>query len=54
MGSLGTFKKVLRFLGEGKLKPVIDRVMPLDDCRTAHEVLEAGNQFGKIVLEVSK
>ena len=54
MGSLSTFKKVLRFLGEGKLKPVIDRVMTLDDCRAAHEILEAGGQFGKIVLKVSE
>lgn len=52
MGSLATFKKVLRFLAEGKLKPVIDRVMTLDDCRKAHEILEAGSQFGKIVLKV--
>ncbi len=54
MGSLGTFKKVLRFLGEGKLKPVIDRVMNLEDCRQAHEILEAGEQFGKIVLKVGE
>ncbi len=54
MGSLGTFKKVLRFLGEGKLKPVIDRVMSLDECRQAHEILEAGEQFGKIILKVKE
>lgn len=52
MGSLGTFKQVLRFLAEGALKPVIDRVMTLDDCRKAHEILEEGSQFGKIVLKV--
>ncbi|HBK78917.1 MAG TPA: alcohol dehydrogenase [Nitrospinae bacterium] len=53
MGSLACFKRVLRFLGEGKLKPVIDRVMPLDECRRAHEILETGEQFGKIVLKVA-
>lgn len=34
----------------GRLRPVIDSVMPLDDARRAHERLEAGGQFGKIVL----
>ena len=35
---------------EGKLTPVIDTVMPLADARAAHERLEAGQQFGKIVV----
>jgi NADPH:quinone reductase-like Zn-dependent oxidoreductase len=33
-----------------KLRPVIDVVWPLDRARQAHERLEAGEQFGKIVL----
>ncbi len=54
MGSLPTFKKVLRHLGEGTLKPVIDRVLPMDleEVREAHETLEKGDQFGKIVFQV--
>ncbi len=52
MGSLACFKRVLRFLAEGKLRPVVDRVMGLDECRRAHEIIEAGEQFGKIVLKV--
>ncbi len=52
MGSLSAFKKVLGFLAEGRLRPVVDRVMPLAECRRAHEILEAGEQFGKIVLKV--
>jgi NADPH:quinone reductase-like Zn-dependent oxidoreductase len=53
MGSLPTFKKVLRHLGEGSLKPVIDRVLPMDleEVREAHETLEKGDQFGKIVFK---
>jgi NADPH:quinone reductase-like Zn-dependent oxidoreductase len=35
---------------EGKLKPAIDRVMPLAEIRAAHERLEAAKQFGKIVV----
>lgn len=36
----------------GKVKPVVDEVLPLADARKAHERLEAGRQFGKIVLSV--
>jgi NADPH:quinone reductase-like Zn-dependent oxidoreductase len=35
----------------GTLRPVIDRVMPLDQGRDAMAILERGEQFGKIVLE---
>ncbi len=52
MGSLACFKRVLRVLAEGKLRPVVDRVMELEECRAAHEIIEAGTQFGKIVLKI--
>ena len=50
------FKKVLRHLGEGTLKPVIDRVLPMDleEVRGAHETLEKGDQFGKIVFKTGE
>jgi NADPH:quinone reductase-like Zn-dependent oxidoreductase len=35
-----------------KLKPVVDRVMPLWNAAAAHEVLEQRKAFGKVVLEV--
>jgi NADPH:quinone reductase-like Zn-dependent oxidoreductase len=35
----------------GKLRPVIDQVMPLSEIRRAHERLEAGKQVGKVVVE---
>jgi NADPH:quinone reductase-like Zn-dependent oxidoreductase len=34
----------------GGAKPVVDRVFPLAEVRAAHERLEQGEQFGKIVL----
>src|SRR5207244_4264646 len=33
-----------------KLKPVVDKTYPLREAGAAHERLEAGQQFGKIVL----
>ncbi|MDH6143223.1 putative PIG3 family NAD(P)H quinone oxidoreductase [Kitasatospora sp. GP30] len=35
----------------GVVKPVIDRVLPLQDAAEAHRALEAGEQVGKIVLQ---
>ena len=37
-------------LWTGKLKPVIDRVMPLSEGREAFAAMERDEQFGKIVL----
>ena len=37
---------------EGKLKPVIDSVFPLDRAADAHRRMESGEHVGKIVLEV--
>jgi NADPH:quinone reductase-like Zn-dependent oxidoreductase len=35
-----------------RIKPIIDRVLPLEQAATAHRLLEAGKQFGKIVLSI--
>lgn len=50
MGSKGDLCEALGPIAEGKIKPVIDRVMPLSQARVAHEALEARQAFGKIVL----
>jgi zinc-binding alcohol dehydrogenase/oxidoreductase len=39
-------------LVEAGAKPVIDSVFPLADARSAHERLESGEQFGKILLSI--
>lgn len=50
MGTHQDFQDVMGLMWAGKLKPVVDRVMPLSQGRAAFEVLEQGRQFGKIVL----
>jgi len=50
MGRRAELVEVLRFVRDGRLKPVVDSVMPLADARRAHERIEAREQFGKVVL----
>lgn len=51
MGTAAELVQVLRFVGEGKLRPVVDRTMPLADAVKGHALLTQRAQFGKIVLE---
>ena len=50
MGNHQDFRDVIKLLWAGKLKPVIDRVMPLSKGRKAYEIMQQGGQLGKIVL----
>ena len=50
MGTHQDFREVMELVWAGKLKPVVDRVMGLSEGRAAYEILERGEQFGKIVL----
>lgn len=52
MGSKGDLFSILRHVEAGKLRPVVDRVMPLWSAALAHTLLENRRVFGKIVLEV--
>ncbi|MEN8181826.1 MAG: NAD(P)H-quinone oxidoreductase [Myxococcota bacterium] len=37
---------------KGELKPVVDRVLPLEEVAEAHRLMKASEHFGKIVLRV--
>src|SRR6266550_211172 len=41
---------VLPLVSRGAIRPVIDRVYPVDEIRDAHERTESNQSFGKIVL----
>jgi zinc-binding alcohol dehydrogenase/oxidoreductase len=51
MATHAEFEAVMQLVFAGVLEPVEDVVWPLERARDAHERLEAGAQFGKIVLE---
>ncbi|HEX7118817.1 MAG TPA: alcohol dehydrogenase catalytic domain-containing protein [Longimicrobiales bacterium] len=50
MANRGEFDAVMKLVFRGELEPVVDVVWPLDRAREAHDRLERGEQFGKIVL----
>ena len=50
MGTPAEFRRVMRLVFEGVFDPVIQEVIPLKDARRAHEILEKGSVFGKLVL----
>lgn len=41
-----------RLFVEGRLRPVVDAVMPLAEASKAHELVASNKTFGKVVLEV--
>jgi NADPH:quinone reductase-like Zn-dependent oxidoreductase len=45
------FRTVLQLVSEGKLRPVLDSILPLSEAAEAHRRLEARQVFGKIVLQ---
>jgi NADPH:quinone reductase-like Zn-dependent oxidoreductase len=52
MGPHRDYVTVMNLLFKGKLKAVIGATYPLDQAAAAQRALEAGEVFGKIVLEV--
>jgi NADPH:quinone reductase-like Zn-dependent oxidoreductase len=52
MGTRADFEGAYELVKSGKARPVIDSVFPLAEARAAHERMESGEQFGKIVLSI--
>ena len=52
MGSKAELLEAMKFVVQGKIRAVVDRVLPLSEARQAHELIEDRAQFGKIVLTV--
>ena len=50
MGRRADFEAAYELVASGRARPIVDRTYPLAEARAAHERLEAGEQFGKIVL----
>lgn len=53
MGNKIAFENSFELVKSGKLKPVIDRTFPMEEIQAAHQYLEEGAQFGKVMIQVS-
>jgi NADPH:quinone reductase-like Zn-dependent oxidoreductase len=52
MGTRADFEGAYALIADGRARPVVDEVLPLEEIRPAHARLEAGEQLGKIVLTI--
>ena len=52
MGSPREFAALLQAIETGTWSPVIDSTRPLAEAAAAHERMESGGQFGKLVLAI--
>jgi NADPH2:quinone reductase len=53
MASDSEFRAVTRLFAQGRIRPLVDSVRPLEDVQEAQRRLEAGEQNGKLVLAIS-
>src|SRR6478672_5446365 len=45
--------QIAKLIDDGKVKPVVETVLPLADARRAHELSQSGHARGKIVLKAA-
>jgi NADPH:quinone reductase-like Zn-dependent oxidoreductase len=51
MGGRGELTEAMRFVASGAIRPVLDRVFPMEQLPQAHAYLEERTAFGKVVLQ---
>lgn len=52
MGSPDDFRAMMDYIRTHQIIPVVDRIFQLHECEEAYTYMEAGKQFGKIVLQI--
>ncbi|MGH7284985.1 MAG: zinc-binding dehydrogenase, partial [Polyangiaceae bacterium] len=46
--------RVMPLVASGKCRAIVDRVLPLERAREAHEVMQKNETFGKVVLTIER
>ena len=54
MGNAREYEEIVRVLGTGELRPVVDRVFPLAEVPAAFQRLARGEQLGKIAIQLAE
>jgi NADPH:quinone reductase-like Zn-dependent oxidoreductase len=52
-GTYHDLASALALVEAGHVRPVVDRVLPLEQIREGHRLLEAGDHFGKVVIQIA-
>ena len=52
MGTNADYRDVMRLVFDGKLEAVVGATYPLSEIKAAHQALEAGAVFGKVVYQI--
>lgn len=52
MSNQQEFRDVMHLVLEGKLSPVIDKILPLEQVKEAEKYLDSSNHVGKILLKI--
>ncbi len=50
VGSREDFEAMNAFLTEHQMRPIIDRVFPLEEAPAAYDYMASGSHLGKIVI----
>ncbi|SVB39330.1 uncharacterized protein METZ01_LOCUS192184 [marine metagenome] len=50
LGTITELRAIVDLVGQGKLTPIIDSVLPLADAYRSHQIMEKRENFGKICL----
>jgi NADPH:quinone reductase-like Zn-dependent oxidoreductase len=53
LGNRREYEEIVELAGQGRLWPVVDSVLPLDQAVAAYGRLQRGEQTGKLVIEVT-
>ena len=51
LGNTSELRTIIRLAEQGKLTPIIDRLLPLQEAAEAHRIVEARENFGKMCLQ---
>src|SRR3989440_9454417 len=54
MGNDAEYREIVRVLGAGELRPIVDRVFPFAEARAGFERLERGEQLGRIAIQIAE
>jgi NADPH2:quinone reductase len=48
------WKQLSDWLAAGKLDPVIGKVFPFDEARSAYTLMQEGKNYGKVVIRIAR